>query len=312
MTLQTDIQKLVTDALPNAAPGSGYGYIAPDAAHVCGGVGVSNIATKAPFTALTRFRICSVTKQFTTVLTMMAAAEGLLKISDHPKLYYPDLGCDHPHLTLRYLMTNQSGIKDYWCVAMTMGARPETQFTRAHTDMLLAAPLQLDFEPGSQFAYSNTNFALLGRILDLVYRQPFAALVHDKLFAPLGMANSFVPASTAVPLPGNPQGYEDEGLPADVNLSWEGDAGIISTIADMQRWQSAQLDANHWLQTYFKACYAPGNFKDGGIASYRCGIRRIEREGGLELAHTGGLRGWRMASVLRPESGEAALVMLNH
>lgn len=297
-------------ALVPEGTGAGYSLIRDGKILSSGGVGYA--APGVPFDEDTAFRICSVTKQFTAILTMMAVADGLLQLSHHPADYWDGFGHVAPGLTLSHLLCNQSGLKDYWCLAMAQGAKAETVFSSADADRLLAAPLDTDFAPGARFAYSNTNFALMGRILERVYGMSYAELVKTKLFKPLHMAGSFVPDTTSEPLPGGTIGYEETGKHAQVNISWHGDAGIVSTLADLQRWQRALLDPDHWLQAFFQPCIAPGQYADGALAGYRCGIRRLEGEGPLRLSHFGGLRGWRMASILEPESRSAALILFNH
>ncbi|MEM6834136.1 MAG: serine hydrolase [Pseudomonadota bacterium] len=258
------------------------------------------------------FRVCSITKQMTALMILMAQEEGLLQLNDPVRKFCPNAKLCSQDVTLDHALTNQSGIKDYWCLAMAMGALPESEFARADTDRLLESALSPDFAPGTRFAYSNTNFALLGRVLEAVHDKPFPALIKDKLFGPLGMDSSFVPASTSVPLPNELTGYEPDGRVAITNIHWEGDAGVVSTAHDMSRWQLAILDLDHPWASLFQRMTAPGHYADGARAPYRFGIRRRVRGGQLELAHFGGLRGWRSASLLQPSTGTGVVLFHNH
>ncbi|MEO0410570.1 MAG: serine hydrolase [Pseudomonadota bacterium] len=306
MKLAQRIEGALKAAVPGGFGGAAYALVQDGQVIVSGAYGDTKLTPDTPF------RICSLTKQMTALMVLIAEEDGLLSLSDPILKHCRWAKICGETVTLEHALTNQSGIKDYWCLAMAMGAEPESDFARMHADQLLAAPLDLDFEPGTRFAYSNTNFALLGQVLEAVYGEAFPDIMTEKLFIPLGMASSFVPPSTSETLPGGLIGYEEDGSAAITNLHWEGDAGVVSTAHDMSRWQLALLNPDHAYATHFARMTGPGHYSDGTRAPYRFGIRRRVRGGQLELAHFGGLRGWRSASIVQPATGTGLVLLYNH
>ncbi|MEM6640543.1 MAG: serine hydrolase [Pseudomonadota bacterium] len=264
------------------------------------GFGYADFENRQPFTPDTRFRCCSVTKQFTVTLILLAQAEGRLSLDDTPNRYLPWLPAAARATTLRNLATNQSGIPDYWCIAMLTGARAESRFRAKDGRRLVEQTNWLDFEPGSRFAYSNTNFLILGWIAEAVFGAPLAELMETKILGPLGMTRSALSPRTSEPLEHGAVGYEPgpDGKPmrAPVDIEWFGDAGLVSCVGDLARW--ARLFDGHGpapLVACAKKLGVAGTYRDGRPAPYRFGVSRLTLEDHTTLVHFGALRGWRMA-----------------
>ncbi|MEM8985181.1 MAG: serine hydrolase [Pseudomonadota bacterium] len=317
MTLNLqNIDEIVARALPEGGAGAAVAVRRNGETVFKKGYGAANVETGAPFTPDTAFRICSVSKQFTCLLALLAEERGLLSFDDHPKRYLRDLSGLPEDVTLRHLATNQSGVKDYWCLAMLAGAKAESRFRRADADHIVHRMAELDFSPGARFAYSNTNFAILGWVLETVFDAPYADILQREIFAPLDMTSTFVGAVTSEPLPGGATGYEfnAEGdlTPAIVDIEWEGDAGIVSTLNDLLKWEANFEDNRIGPADLTARLTADHAYGDGGNAPYRYGVRAAVRNGVLGHSHTGALRGWRMMRLRAPEENTSVIVLFNH
>ena len=133
----------------------------------------------------TRFRIASVSKQFTVTAALMLAAEGKLKLADPPHKYLPEL----PPLpvTIDQMMRNSSGLPDF-LELLRLGGHGLDKPARP-ADLLAACVRNrhLNFAPGSRFLYSNTNFLLLGLIVEKLTKKKLGDVLAERIFKPLGM-----------------------------------------------------------------------------------------------------------------------------
>ncbi len=296
--------------------GAGVGVLYDGEVAFEGGFGLANVEQRLPFTAQSRFRCCSLTKQFTATLIVAAAHEGRLKLNDHPRRHLPAVPLPDGGLTLRHLLTNQSGIPDYWCLAMLTGAGAHSRFRDADATRLLAAIDWLDFRCGTRFAYSNTNFLILGKVLEQVYGEPLGAVFERRILAPLGMADSLLAPVTSVPLPDGTAGYEHDAagrrVPAFVDIEWGGDAALVSTVGDLLRWAAVHDGRGPAaLVEAVRRIAAPGTYTNGSSAPYRAGIRRTRQRGHDVEVHQGALRGWRSAWLRLPQARLSVVVLIN-
>ena len=211
--------------------------------------GVADPATGAALEADEFFRIGSITKTFTGSLILQLAEEGELSLED-PIDEYVDGVTNGDAITLRILMDMTSGIASYSldpATANTYLTAPTTVWT---PEELLDAGLALPplFEPGAQFNYSNTNFILLGEVIEEVTGQPYPDVLAERILDPLSLGDTSFPDDAAIPEP-HPQGASLQGTPdgsttpidaTDWSPSFAWTAGqLISTPEDLLVWGRA-------------------------------------------------------------------------
>ena len=263
-----------------------------------GGPGLSNLATGAPLTPQTPFRICSISKQFACALVMREVRAKRIALDAHPGRYLPWAKALDATLTVAHLMQNKSGIRDQWALAMMMGARAEQRFTLDDGVAVNRMAAESMFAPGSQNLYCNANFEMLGQILEAVTRQSYATLLEAHIFAPLGMLDSYLGIDTAKPLAGDARGYRfhDGAWLEEVNgIHWAASAGIVSTIVDLLKWAACLRDPTATGLPWVADILTATPFNDGAAATYASGINHAinAKTGRAMLAHAGALRGWR-------------------
>ncbi|MBL8161409.1 MAG: beta-lactamase family protein, partial [Anaerolineae bacterium] len=151
--------------------------------------GCADPGAQTPNTVETAFRIGSLTKPFTAILVMQVAQAGQLELEDTLALYMPDYP-NAEHITLRHLLSNTSGIPDY--IPLPAYEALMGQPTPPERIVALFRDLPPQFEPGTGFGYSNSNWVLLTLILEQVTGRPFAQLLDERIFAPAGMTRSGV------------------------------------------------------------------------------------------------------------------------
>ncbi|KAF4621965.1 hypothetical protein G7Y89_g14378 [Cudoniella acicularis] len=214
--------------------------------------GFADLDRRIPMTADTVMPICSISKQMVcglltdlernpTPIMMARGEEPAKQLSDqlgqvlNPKMLQ-DTG-----LTIRHLGNMQSGIRDYWAMTVLWGAKPEGHFSVAdHGPLVMDRIKSFHFQPGTEYSYSNTNFFVLARVIEMVTQQPLAELLAKRIFAPTGMATARLCAHTAEHPPPciGYEGDETQGFyPAMNCIEWAGDAGIVASLADMTAYE---------------------------------------------------------------------------
>lgn len=151
-------------------------------------VGYADADKKAENNSDTKFRIGSISKTFTATLILKAVEEQKLKLSDKLESYYPDIK-NAGMITIQHLLKHRSGIFNFTEIA---GAREWEQAFHTEKEFLdYIIKNESNFEPGTAYEYSNTNYAFLGFILQRIYQKPYAEILDEKICKPLGLKNTY-------------------------------------------------------------------------------------------------------------------------
>ena len=274
--------------------------------------GWADIANRTPFTPETLFRVCSITKQFVCA-TMLDICADPSELDEAIREAMPLLGKRAPGA--HHLAHNQSGLRDYWAMAMLCGAPTEGGFSEADANRLIGRTANLQFEPGSRFSYCNQNFRLLGNALEAKTGKNLGTLLADGVLARAGMQSARLWPDTSV-MPDGTQGYEGSlaaGFRAAVNnVWWTGDAGLIASLDDMIAWERFIDATRDDVDGLYRRLSAPVMFSDGAPARYGFGLQRVKVHGIDATAHGGGLRGWCSYRCYVPTERLSVVVLFNH
>jgi D-aminopeptidase len=274
--------------------------------------GFANAERRIAFTSKTLLRMCSITKQFTCGLAL-DLFKNIDELDGDVRARLPLLAGAAP--SALHLCHNQSGLRDYWAVAMLHGSPVEAPFGDIEAARLIQGTRSLQFTPGSRYAYCNQNFRILSDILEARTGQGFGDLLRARIFEKAGMDSAMLAADTQA-LPDGSLGYEGtqaSGFREAVNrIVWTGDAGMAASLDDMIAWEvfidRTREDANG----LYNQLSAPPHFSNGASAAYGFGLGRAERLGRRITAHGGALRGWRSHRLHVAEERLSIVVMFNH
>jgi len=293
-------------------PGGGAAVVRDGEVLVRHAWGWANAELRIPFTPRTLFRMCSITKQFTCALVLDAFPDPSALDAD-VRARLPSL--EGPAPAALRLCHNQSGLRDYWAVAMLHGAPAESPFGDAEAARVIAGERTLQFAPGSRFSYVNQNFRLLSDILQDRAGRGFAELLRARLFDRVGMESALLAADTRA-MPDGTEGYE--GTPAsgfraaENRILWTGDAGLGASLDDMIAWER-HIDATRDdAASLYRRLSAPVSFADGAPAYYGFGLSRGQELGRAVSGHGGALRGWRSHRLHVAAERVSVVVMFNH
>ncbi|MBD8506723.1 beta-lactamase family protein [Hoyosella sp. G463] len=286
-----------------------------------GAAGLSDIDAQAPLAADDQFRIGSVTKTFTAVVMLQQAEEGKVGFDD-PVARHLDGFPWGEDVTVRHLLAHTSGIPDYQRVHGFLDGQRTDRDRRWTADELigLIADRDLGHAPGSRFAYSNTNYTLLGQVIAAVSGNPWATEVRRRILEPLGMHDTSIPSVSIPSVEGvSPElvaGYAD--IDADGQLdnvgggSWpalesEGEAvgNIISTVTDLQRFAAA-LFRGRLLQPTSMATML------GEDDGQPLGLHRQAYVDDTAIGHSGADPGFAATMTYLPDRDITIVVLTNH
>lgn len=267
-------------------------------------VGVRDRSTGAPMDPQARFRIGSVTKTFSTVVLLQLVAEGRLGLDDPVVRHLPGLLPDD-RITVRHLLTHRSGLADY---TEAMFARTVPGFEAVRTrvfaprelvDLALREPRTS--EPGAAYGYSNTNFMVVGMLIEKVTGHPVGREYEDRIIRPLKLRDtSYVHPATAV-RGRHVRGYlhpDEAGAPlvdsTEQTASWAQAAGaMISNPADLNTFVSALLGGRLLPARLMDAMLAVSPTDAAGTRFYGLGLRRYDLSCGVSVyGHTGTVQGY--------------------
>ncbi|MFC7476613.1 D-aminopeptidase [Dankookia sp. GCM10030260] len=300
--------------LPRAYPGPGgaIAVLKDGAVLLRHAWGFANAERRIPFTPATLFRMCSITKQFTCAAVLDSCPDPTV-LDPLIRARLPLLGEAWPGAL--HLAHNQSGLRDYWAVAMLHGAPVESAFGDAEAARVIAGTASLQFAPGTRYSYVNQNFRLLSDALEDHAGRGLAELLRTRIFDRAGMASAFLAADTRA-MPDGTEGYEGNvatGFRAAENrILWTGDAGLGASLDDMIAWER-HIDATRDdPDSLHGRLAAPVTFADGAPAPYGFGLGRGREFGRATLGHGGALRGWRSHRLYVPAERVSVVVLFNH
>lgn len=329
--LEASFETIGRNALAAGAPGLVVGVSRPGQDPVIRAWGDADLEHDVPLTPESVFRIASLTKQFTAALVLDLVEEGRLGLHDRVAAHLPDypwLG----EITVYQLLVQTSGLPDY---AQDPGAEANQSSPRTSGEMLawigrLAA--QPDFAPGERWAYSNSNYAVLGALIEQITGQSFDESLTGRLLSPAGMHSTSVDDPRHL-VPHRVRGYSRGGSesPALANARWihpsiPGPGGSLrSTAGDLLGWNEwlysgailgdeiiAQMTAPGRLADGRTTKYGmPQAWQDGLNADYAMGLFVSDSVLGSRLWHSGDVEGFVAWMAYYPDA-DVAIVMLQN
>ncbi len=258
------------------------------------GYGHASLEHQVPVTPESKFRIGSITKQFTAAAILRLQEQGKLSVNDPLSKFFPDFPKGN-EVKLHHLLTHTSGIHSYtsrsdFLQTVTSPVKVDDLIQTIRSD-------PFDFEPGAKWSYCNSGYFLLGAIVEKVSGQSYADFLRTQFFEPLGMKDTGIHTYDAI-LPHEATGYSYEGGVLKKALNWDmsraGGAGAIySTVEDLQRWNEAVFNGKVLSQDSLKAAWTPVNvgaprqpvgegYGYGWFVGKFRGLREIQHGGGLQ------------------------------
>jgi CubicO group peptidase (beta-lactamase class C family) len=312
LSLERRIDALFARYTKPGSPGAVVAVAQGGEVEICKGYGLASIEHGVPITPQTRFRIASVSKQFTVTTALLLAAEGKLKLSDPPHKYLREL--KPLPVTIDQMMRNSSGLPDF-LELLRLGGHGLDKPARA-ADFFAAAVRNshLNFTPGSRFLYSNTNFLLLGHIIERLTRKKLGEVMEERIFKPLGMTSTMLAADIDTVIPNLATGYLGDDTSgfrrAGHAYPQGGEGGLTSSVEDLLIW-SRHFDNPVLGKTLPAQLAAAAPLTGGHANAYRRGVGIGEVRGMETVGHGGLWPGYRTEFLRVPTADLTVIVIAN-
>ncbi|WP_305804739.1 serine hydrolase domain-containing protein [Stenotrophomonas sp. YIM B06876] len=272
--------------------------------------GLAVMEDGTPASPSSNYRLASVSKQFTAAAVLLLAEDGKLGIDDPLKKWLPSLPAAADAMTLRHLLSHTSGLLDY------EGLMDPADTRQVHDSDVLGLLEKQDrryFAPGSDYRYSNSGYALLALVVGKASGSDFASFLRQRIFLPLGMANTWAHQDGVDDIPDRAYGYSrmegrwqrTDQSPTSAVL---GDGGIYSSIDDLARWDAALYDERLLRHRSLQLAFSPATkTHEPDVPYYGFGWRI----NGGALWHSGESIGFRNVIVRYPKQRLTVIVLSN-
>ena len=314
-----DIDAIFAD-LEGDRPGAAVGVILDGEVVHRAGYGTADLDHGVPITPGTVFDIASISKQFGAMAALLLEAEGDLDLDEDVHAYVPELPDFGAVITPRHLIHHTSGIRD-WPHTMALGGVEFTDVISFEKILRMLHKQQaINFPPGSEYAYSNTGYNLLARIIEVQSGMTFREYTHSRIFEPLGMTRTHFSDDYLEVVFGRAESYapsEAEGAPEGTfwnlpnQLTALASSSLNTTIDDFIRWmrnyESGQVGGEDILRTMVR----PGVLTNGDTLDYAHGLTVNDYRGLPSLGHGGSWVGYRTNFVRFPEQNLSIAVFCN-
>jgi D-alanyl-D-alanine carboxypeptidase len=260
-----------------------------------------------------RYSIGSISKQFTATAILMLQQQGKLKLDDPISTWLPQLTRSR-EVTLREILSHTSGYQDYYAEDYSMLPMKNPTTADAILDNWGKKPL--DFEPGTQWQYSNTNFVIAGKIVEIVSGMPVMKFLQQNIFTPLNMKD--VMNSDMHHLEqADAHGYIRYALgtlrpaPQD-GPGWMFAAGELAMpVRDLLLWDIAMMNESLLQPASYKEMFTGVKLKDGEDTHYGLGVEISTRNGHMVISHSGEVSGFTSENMVLPQDKVAIAVFTN-
>ncbi|MGL6108896.1 MAG: serine hydrolase domain-containing protein [Rubrivivax sp.] len=280
------------------------------------GYGLASVEHAVPITPRTVFRIASVSKQFTVTAVLMLAAQGRLSLDDEVRTYVPELAPLPHRVSLEQLMRNTSGLPDFLEMLRLGGLGLDARLERAAMLQGIARNTHLNFQPGSRFLYCNSNFLLLGLVVERVAGCSLGEFLQRQVFAPLGMGSTTLVVAGDVPVPrlATPYLPDDKGGLRRAMHGFEhgGEGGLVSCVDDLLLWMAELNVPTRLPQDLLSRLASPTRLNAGMPSPYSCGLEHSQLMGLACIGHGGLWPGFRTELLHVGEAQLSVVVISNH
>ncbi len=271
------------------------------------GYGSADLEWNIPNSPNTKFRLGSVTKQFTAASTLLLEERGKLSVSDPVKKYMPDAPAAWDKITIFNLLTHTSGIPNF--TSFPDYRKLEPFATTAAELVARFRDKPLDFEPGEKWSYSNSGYVLLTYLIEKITGEKYEKFVGENIFTPLGMKDSGYDSNSAIILHRasgyvyGKNGFENAGF---INMTVPQGAGALySTTDDLLKWEQGLFGGKVLQAASLEKMTKP--FKN----DYAFGLEVSTAGGRKKIAHGGGIEGFNTDLEYFPEDKLTVVVLGN-
>ncbi|WP_192348861.1 serine hydrolase [Algoriphagus sp. Y33] len=276
--------------------------------------GSTNLEQKSKTDELSLFRIGSLTKQFTAVGILKLVQEHKIRLEDSVGKFFPNSPGWFHSITIKQLLNHTSGIKN---VTELPNWKSEIESSKLSIEDILSLIWKEDlyFTPGTDFHYSNSNYIVLGRILENVSGLTYSQFLSNQIFGPLGMNHTYYDDQQTV-LPFRSEGYSKgtSGYQNDTFINMElpfAAGGLLMNLQDFRTWKNALDSGNVIPDSLLNQAKTPATTSKGIEIGYGMGWSIGEIKGQRSIKHSGYINGFSSFEISLPYQSVFMVVFTN-
>jgi CubicO group peptidase (beta-lactamase class C family) len=301
----------------NDMPGCAVGVVKDGRLVYKRGFGMANLDYDVPNTpSTTRFNLASASKPFTAFSIALLAQGGELSLDDDIRKYLPEMQKYDETVTIRHLLHHTSGIREYQALILFGGRGADNAYSPKAILNMLARQKNISFKPGSKYQYSNSNYQLLGTIVERVSGKSLRAFAEENIFKPLGMKNTLFFDNRFEVVKNRAHGYQvtpDKSIRARSSLfDLVGGGGVLTTVEDLYLWDQNFHEPKVGNKELISMMTTPGTLNNGEKMDYGFGLFHNEYRGLPVFKHSGNMMGYRAQMVSFPEQKFTAIALCNN
>jgi len=275
--------------------------------------GLARLDPATPAMPEMRYSIGSISKQFTAAAILLLQEEGKLSLDDAVGKYVPGLTRGN-EVTIRQILSHTAGYQDYWPEDYVMTPMLQPESAQQILDTWAKKPL--DFEPGTQWQYSNTNFVIAGQIVENITGHPLMDLLTTRIFRPLGMKSVWNSDELKLTQADATAYYRHALGPLRVapkeGRGWMFAAGELAMTAhDLALWDQSLIAQSLLKPESYKQMFTEVKLNDGKSTHYGLGVAVQDRSGRRSIEHSGEVSGFVSDNQVFVDDGVAIAVLTN-
>ncbi len=260
-----------------------------------------------------RYAIGSISKQFTASCILLLQQEGKISLDDHISKWLPDL-TEADNVTVREILSHTSGYQDFWPQDYVPPMMLKSIAPQEILDRWAEKPL--DFQPGTRWQYSNTNFVIAAQIVEKITHEPFFDFLYANILKPLDLSTA-VNFDKGMLTDHDAAGYTEYGLgplrPApEEGSGWMAGAGELAmTASDLAKWDISMIDESLLSPSSYEELEREVLLKNGVGTNYGLGVQVGMLDGHRMIYHTGEVSGFTAYNAVFPDDSAAVVVLTN-
>jgi CubicO group peptidase (beta-lactamase class C family) len=298
------------------SPGCSVGVIRDGSFIFRKSYGEASLELGVPLSSDSVFYMASVSKQFTAASVVLAAEQGFLSLDDDARKYIPELPNYGYAITLRQMLHQTSGFRDY--LALTYLSGRDTRALSSPDDVLKLIVRQkgLNNVPGEEYVYSNSNYFLLGVVVKRASGKSLSEFATANIFQPLGMTHTLFYDDNNVVVPNRVAAY-DPGKEGSFLVDWStlfdmvGSGGLMSNVNDLLLWDRNFYSSKIGKGTLVRELETHGRLNNGHPINYGLGLWLGEYRGLKTVEHSGSNFGYRTKLLRFPEQRFSVITLCN-
>jgi CubicO group peptidase (beta-lactamase class C family) len=280
------------------------------------GYGAANLEHGILNTPRTVFDLGSTSKQFTAMSVALLEQEGKLSLDDDVRRWLPELTAYPKPVTIRQLVHHTSGLRDYLTLMWLRGVNFDGVTTASDALSLIVRQRETNFEPGSEYLYSNSGYFLLSAIVRRASGKTLAEFARERIFTPLGMQVTHFHDDHTMIVPNRATGYaQREGGGFEIAMSGfeqVGDGSVMTTVEELARWDGNFYEGRVGGRALLDAMHVPARLTGGRTLDYASGLVVGEYRGLRTVRHGGSWAGYRAELLRFPEQRTSIAVLCNY